>query len=197
MTNWFTDYHNSTDEQLMQLVANNNPAGVKELYKRYSKKLLSYLFRMLGGDEDKAQDFLQEIFLRIVDKAADFDSGQKFQTWVFSISSNLCKNEYRRLKVRNKTENDSDLDQHFSVKSDHECTIDYRDLESAIQKELMKIDDQHRQTFLLRFQQNYTIREISEILNCPDGTVKSRLHHTTRRLASKLQEYNPYLKEEK
>ena len=177
----------------MHLVAEHNPAGVRELYRRYNKRLLSYLYRMLGSDKEKARDFLQEIFLRIVDNAQNFNSDQKFRNWVFRVASNLCKNEYRRLRVRSQTDNDPDIDQHLSDLDDQDHRIDARDLESAIAKELLKIEDEHRETFLLRFQQQYTIKEISEILNCPDGTVKSRLHNTTRKLALKLKEYNPYL----
>jgi RNA polymerase sigma-70 factor (ECF subfamily) len=190
---WFTDYTKFSDEDLMHLIARNNTAGVKELYRRYNKKIYAFLYRMLGNDEDKAQDFLQEVFLRIVDKAGNFNPDQRFRNWVFSMASNLCKNEYRRLQVRQQTTNDPDIDEQPGDYNDPDAKIDQRDLQSAIFKELLKIDDEQRETFLLRFQQQYSIKEISEIQQCPDGTVKSRLHNTTRKLALKLKAYNPYI----
>jgi RNA polymerase sigma-70 factor (ECF subfamily) len=136
---------------------------------------------------------LQEVFLRIVDKAGNFNPDQRFRNWVFSMASNLCKNEYRRLQARQQTTNDPDIDEQPGDYNDPDAKIDQRDLQSAIFKELLKIDDEQRETFLLRFQQQYSIKEISEIQQCPDGTVKSRLHNTTRKLALKLKAYNPYI----
>jgi len=192
---WLTDYTKFSDEDLMHLIARNSAAGMKELYRRYNKKIYVYLYRMLGNDEDKTQDFLQEVFLRIVDKAGSFNSDQKFRNWVFSMASNLCKNEYRRLQVRNQTSNDPAIEEQPGDFHDPDDQIDHRDLQSAVYKELLKIEDEQRETFLLRFQQHYSIKEISEIQQCPDGTIKSRLHNTTRKLALKLKAYNPYITE--
>jgi RNA polymerase sigma-70 factor (ECF subfamily) len=192
---WFNDYTNFSDEDLMHLIARNNAAAMKELYRRYNKKIYAFLYRMLGNDDDKAQDFLQEVFLRIVDKASSFNSDQRFRNWIFSVASNLCKNEYRRLRVRHQTTNDPAIDEQPGDFNDPDDRIDQRDLQSAIFKELLKIDDEQRETFLLRFQQQYSIKEISEIQQCPDGTVKSRLYNTTRKLALILKAYNPYITE--
>ena len=115
----------------------------------------------------------------------------KFSTWIFSIASNLCKNEYRSKKVREIIENDADMDRHERVDKNQEQILEQNILEKAIQNELSEMDYERRSTFILRFQENYSISEIGEILNCSPGTVKSRLHYITRSLASKLKEYNP------
>ena len=109
----------------------------------------------------------------------------------------LCKNEYRRLKVREIVENESNLDRYRRDDQDYESKIDHNILEMAIQKILMQLDTDQRSTFLLRFQENYSIDEISKVLSCAPGTVKSRLFYTSRKLALCLKDFNPYPLKEK
>jgi len=196
MMKWPSHYKKLTDEALMSLVIAGKTAGIKELYNRYSNKLLFYFYRMLGGDEEKSQDFLQDVFFKILEKPGQFNPGLKFSTWIFSIASNLCKNEYRRLKVREIVENESDMDRHPREDQDYESKIDHNILETAIQKILMQLDTDQRSTFLLRYQENYSIGEISKIMNCAPGTIKSRLFYTSRKLALCLKDFDPYHVEE-
>ncbi len=86
----------------LRMVALNtqDTAAFDELYERYSTRLLHYFYRMLGKETEKAQDFLQDLLLKIVEKPHLFDTRQRFSTWVYTIASNMCKNEYRRLQVR-------------------------------------------------------------------------------------------------
>ena len=75
--------------------------------------------------------------------------------------------------------------------------LDQKDFKDKLFAEVEKFDEDHRSAFLLRYQQNFGVKEISEILGCPEGTVKSRLFYTTKKLAEKLKAYNPYNKEVK
>jgi RNA polymerase sigma-70 factor (ECF subfamily) len=189
---WSLSYKKYSDEELMNLIGNGNSVYLKELYNRYSKKLLFYFYRMLGGDEAKAQDFLQDVFLKIIEKPNKFDQKMKFSTWIFTIASNLCKNEYRRLKVRETTRNEPDLDHHEHIQSvDVLQKIDQEDFEKAIQSELKNMDPEQSTTFLLRYQESFSIKEISEILDCSPGTIKSRIFYITKKLSIRLKEFNP------
>lgn len=194
---WSASYNKFSDEELMSLIGNGDVAHLKELYNRYSKKLLYYFYRMLGGDEGKAQDFLQDVFLKIIEKPDQFNMNKNFSTWIFTIASNLCKNEYRRLKVRENTTNEPDMDYHEQkLINDQIQKIDNADFEMAIQAELNKMDPDQSSTFVLRYQENLSIKEIGEILNCSPGTVKSRIFYITKKLASRLKEFNPNTLEE-
>jgi len=194
---WSASYQKYSDEDLMSLISNGDIGYLKELYQRYAKKLLYYFYRMLGGDEEKAQDFLQDVFLKIIENPNQFNVNMKFSTWIFTISSNLCKNEYRRLKVREITQNEPDMDRHVQdIIIDQVEKINQNDFEKAIQNELRKMDSEQRSTFLLRYQENLPIKEISNILNCSPGTVKSRIFYITKKLASRLKEFNPNIIEE-
>jgi RNA polymerase sigma-70 factor (ECF subfamily) len=184
-----------TDEKLMQGVQRGKVSAFNELYDRYSRRLLSYFYRELGGDRDKAQDFLQEVFMKIVEKPQLFDTQRSFSSWIFTVAYNMCKNEYRRLNVRRSTENDLRLNQLSSrIEAEDHSTdrkIDEETFQKALLAELDQFGDGHRSAFLLRHQQNLSIKEIAEILGCSEGTVKSRLFYTTQKLAAKLKEFNP------
>lgn len=88
-----------TDEQLLPAIVNGSSKAFNELYQRYHKRLLYYFFRMLGNNKDLAQDFLQEIFYKVIDKSHLIDPKRKFSTWIFSVAHNMCKNEYRSKKL--------------------------------------------------------------------------------------------------
>jgi len=189
-------YQKFSDEQLMVTLQHGDTFAFDELYNRYNKRLLHYFYRTLGGDAEKAQDFLQDLFLKIVEKPRLFHTEKKFASWVFTLAHNLCINEYRRLEVRKVIENNGDMDGLApGFDEDYyyaEQTVDQKMFEKALLLELEKMEAGHRSVFLLRYQQNFSIKEISEILGCSAGTVKSRLFYTTRKLARKLKAFNPY-----
>ncbi len=153
---------------------------------------------MLGGDHDKAQDFLQDLFLKLVKRPDAFDTSKSFSTWVFAIAHNMCKNEYRRLEVRSRESIIAEL-QDVVCESDHIADIDFdidaRAFRRAVVEALEAFDPDQRTTFLLRYQESHSIREIGRILDCSEGTVKSRLFYTTRKLAGMLEALNPYTSE--
>ena len=189
-------YKKLCDEKLMQYIQRGDVSAFNELYERYSKRLLFYFYHELGGNEEKAQDFLQELFLKIVEKPNRFCTDRKFSTWIFTVAHNMCKNEYRRLEIRNIVDNEVDVHEIPSgIDCDYHPTernIDQEAFENALMTELEKLEDDHRSTFLLRFQQNLTLKEIGDILGCSEGTIKSRLFYTTHKLASRLKAFNPY-----
>lgn len=184
-------YKHTTDEQLMEFIQRGDAAAFDELYQRYSQRLLYYFYRMFGGDEDKAQDFLQDLFLKIIEKPSQFVSKQRFHNWIFAVAHNMCKNEYRRLSVRQIVGNTTSLDSVADGKDDNfiERQLDQQIFESQMLKELKGLNPDYQTTFLLRFQENRSIKEISEILACSEGTIKSRLFHTTKKLMEQLKEF--------
>lgn len=187
-------YKEFGDEKLMECVQRGDTSAFNELYNRYSKRLLFYFFRELGGDQEKAQDFLQDIFLKIVEKPDLFCTERRFSTWIFAVAYNMCKNEYRRVGVESVVDSTANMDgMSQDIDSDYhqlERNMDQKTFESALIAELEKFDDGHRSAFLLRFQENLSIKEIGEILGCSEGTVKSRLFYTTQKLATKLKAFN-------
>ncbi len=181
-----------TDENLILLVRKNDVDAFEELYARYSTRILNYFYRMLSGNHDKAQDFLQDLFLKLLQKAHLFKETERFSTWIYTIAHNMCRNEYRNQSVRLKAIQNGNIDVEMSNESESTSqNIDIKLLKRALDTEVNKLDENHRTTFILRFQENMSIKEISQVLNCSEGTTKSRLFYTTRDLTIKLKEYNP------
>ncbi|MCI0515865.1 sigma-70 family RNA polymerase sigma factor [candidate division KSB1 bacterium] len=179
------------------MIGQGDLAAFDEIYQRYSQRLLAFFVKALNGDRVKAEDFLQDLFIKIIDRPQRFDPEKNFATWIFTIAHNACKNEYRRLKIRKNIEPRPEAE--IAVSAMHE---DYLEIEKAIDqerlthyilKELAQFDATRRTIFLLRFQQNFSIKAISEIIGCSEGTVKSRLFYMIRKLAGKLKVLNPSL----
>jgi RNA polymerase sigma-70 factor (ECF subfamily) len=191
-------YNLFSDERLMELLQQGDAAGPEafdELYERYSRRLLIYFHRMLGGNHEKAQDFLQELFLKIVERPRLFNAEQRFRTWIYAVAHNMCKNEYRRLGISKIVESKADLEAIARAALDAEKQIenelDWKRFRAALFQELAKLGESHRATFLLRHQDGFSIKEISEVLHCSEGTTKSRLFYTAKKLAGQLSAFDP------
>jgi RNA polymerase sigma-70 factor, ECF subfamily len=183
-----TDY---TDEHLMQLIVSGDSVAFNHLYKRYNQRLIYYFYRMLGNSNEKARDFLQDVFIKLIDKAATFDPSRKFSTWIFCIAHNMCKNEYRRMGIRK----DVDIELYSEQLLDdaepcfEEQEIDIEQFTKQLFEELEYFDEIHKTAFLMHYREGFSMKDISQILEISEGTVKSRLFYTRKRLSDRLIKY--------
>ena len=97
-----------SDEDLMIAISKGDKRAFDEIYERYSGPLMGYFMRMLWRDREKAEDFVHDLFAKIIRKPELFDPSRKFKTWVFSVANNMCKNEYKKQEVRKNTSNGLD-----------------------------------------------------------------------------------------
>ena len=158
---------------------NGNPDAFNELYLRYKDRLLYFFFRMLGYDEEVAQDFLQELFMKLIDKPRLFNPSTKFSTWIYSVANNMCKNEYRRRDIRKiilKEDNPDRFPEHVDKEVNRDVLI------TEIFDHLDSLGETHKSVFLLKYREGFSNDEIVEILNLPMGTVKSRLFYTRKKI---------------
>ena len=191
-------YSGCSDEKLMHDLQQGEVQAFSELYRRYSERMLYYFYRMLGKDKQKAQDFLHDLFLKLLEKPELYDTTKKFSSWLFSIACNLCKNEYRRLTVRKQYSAEVQTNgphQYLNEELRIENRLDQEKFQKALFAKLDGFDPDHKLMFLLRFQENFPIREIARILDCKEGTIRSRLFYLVRNLAGSLKEFYPLLNE--
>jgi RNA polymerase sigma-70 factor (ECF subfamily) len=185
MFKFFTKTNNElTDEQLFQGSVNGCEDMFEKLYSRYKQRILYYFYRMLNNNESLAQDFSQELFFKILNKSELFNPDKKFSTWLSSIAHNMCKNEYRGREVRKIIVNSDQLDQF--IDEDKESGNEKQKSIELIYNELNKLDESHRTAFLLKYREGFDLKEISDILNLPIGTVKSRLFYARKKIASNI-----------
>jgi RNA polymerase sigma-70 factor (ECF subfamily) len=183
------------DEELMAALQGGRADALSELHGRYAPRLRAFFLRMLGGDAEKALDFTQDTFTRILENPAAFDVERRFSTWIYTVASNLCKNEYRRMAVRRRIDRpDADVSRVKGSSGEELArSVDLADFMEELTQALGKLDEERRTTFILRFQQDLSIKEIAEITGVSEGTVKSRLFYITRQLSGQLKHLEPLM----
>jgi len=151
---------------------------------RYQSRLLNFIYRTVG-DRERSEDLVQEVFIRVHRHLARFDQSKKFSTWIYTIASNLAKNE-----LRNRSRNPIVLFQTMTAGwEDEERPLEFEDpasrpddlfrkrhVRSLVEQTVAQLPLHHREVFVLRELEGRSYEEIAEITHCNLGTVKSRLN---------------------
>lgn len=169
----------------MAAITNGDQTAFSELYERFNERLFYFFYRMLGTDRELANDFLQDIFLKIIHKPELFKPDYKFSSWIFSVAHNMCKNEYRKREVRKHVQNEGNPDQ-FSDNFEPEYNKEKEQLIIEVFSELENLEESQRSILILKYKENFSLKEISEILDLPVGTIKSRLHYARLELSKRV-----------
>lgn len=155
-----------------------------ELVRRYQVRLLNFIFRMIG-DRERAEDLVQEAFVRVHRHLHRFDQSRKFSTWLYTIGSNLAKNE-----LRNRARSPLVFHESARAPGEHEGrTLEFEDsrsrpddlfanrhLRELVEATVARLTPHHRVVFVLRELEGKNYEEIAEVTNTNLGTVKSRLN---------------------
>lgn len=188
------EYASFSDEQLVIALAGGDQRAFDELYGRYARPLMSYFMRMLWKDREKAEDFMHDLFTKLVHRPELFDPSRSFKTWVYSVANNMCKNEYKKQEVRKNTSNG--LDGTYPVSDVNKNTLNeahHALFKERFDHEIGELDDKHREVFELRHFDGLSMKEIADVLAISEGTVKSRLFYATKYLAAGLKEFHPVI----
>jgi RNA polymerase sigma-70 factor (ECF subfamily) len=174
------------------LAGNRQALGV--LVTRYQNRLLNFIYRTIG-DRERAEDLVQEVFIRVHRHLHRFDQTRKFSTWIYTIASNLAKNELRNrsrnpLVLFQTIKKNWDADHRPLQFEDHTARPDdlyrKRHLKDMVDWAVTKLPEHHRTVFVLREIEGKTYEEIAEITNCNLGTVKSRLNRARNNFAREI-----------
>jgi len=179
-----------TDEELIAKFQDGDVGAYTQLVNRYKDRLFNFIYRFVY-DIDKAEDILQDTFLKLYTHKNSYREIAKFSTWLYTIAGNLAKTELRKLK-RRKTYSVSDLsrnDQEFVIKSPDgstELEAEAINIEKNIQKALNQLPKDFKTIIILRDIQELSYEDISRIVNVPIGTVKSRINRGRLKLQKLL-----------
>ncbi len=158
---------------------------------RYHVRLMNFIYRTIG-DRDRAEDLVQETFIRVYRHLHRFDQTKKFSTWVYTIAGNLAKNELRNrsrnpLVLFQTIKKNWDADHRPLEWEDNTYRPDdlyrKRHLKEMVEKAVAQLPEHHRMVFVLREMEGKTYEEIAEITNVNLGTVKSRLNRARNNFA--------------
>jgi RNA polymerase sigma-70 factor (ECF subfamily) len=180
-----------SDEDLMVKSGQGDRRCFEALYDRYADRLYIFFKQMLWQDDVMAQDYTQDIFMKIVQKPELYNPNKPFKTWIFSVANNMCKNAYRRKEVEGRASTELAY-RPASIANEGTSKLDYTSFNSALKDSLEGMDSAKRATFILRFKHDLSIRDIAVITETSEGTVKSRIFYTLKALAQELHAYNPY-----
>lgn len=189
------DLDELSDEKLVTAHLDGREGAFQELFHRYRDRLVHFITRKTG-DSDRAQDLVQEAFIRVTRHLHRFDTSKKFSTWVYTIASNLSKNELRNrsrspLVLFQKLTNSWDDDhrplqfEDFSMRPDD--LYRKRFLKRLVEDTVEELPEHHRLVFRLRELEGKSYEEISEITGVNLGTVKSRLHRARNSFAQRIE----------
>ena len=180
-----------TDSQVVQSFLDGNERAFGELVRRYDNRLLNFVYRTVG-DRERAQDLVQETFVRVYRHLHRFDQSKKFSTWIYTIASNLAKNELRNrsrnpLVLFQTIKKNWDADHRPLEWEDNSYRPDdlfrKRHLRELVEKVVQQLPEHHRLVFVLRELEGKTYEEISDITGVNLGTVKSRLNRARNNFA--------------
>ena len=179
------------DAQLAAEFLDGETRAFTVLADRYHARLLNFIYRMIG-DRDRAEDLVQETFVRVYRHLHRYDQNRKFSTWAYTIAGNLAKNE-----LRNRSRNPMVLFQTIKKnwEADHrplewednryrpDDLYRKRDLREKVEVAVAQLPEHHRVVFVLRELEGKTYEEISDITGVNLGTVKSRLNRARNAFA--------------
>ena len=163
-----------------------------ELVVRYQDRLLNFIYRTIG-DRARAEDLVQETFVRVYRHLHRFDPTKKFSTWIYTIASNLAKNELRNrsrnpLVLFQTLKKNWDADHRPLEWEDTQYKPDdlfrKRHLREKVEEAVRQLPEHHRIVFVLREMEGKTYEEIADITTCNLGTVKSRLNRARNNFAN-------------
>jgi RNA polymerase sigma-70 factor (ECF subfamily) len=164
----------------------------QELVDRYQTRLLNFIYRTIG-DRERAEDLVQEVFIRVYRHLHRFDRSKKFSTWIYTIASNLAKNELRNRSrnplvlfqaIRKNWQDDDRPLQFEDTTSRPDDLYRKRHLRDLVEQSVERLPEHHREVFVLRELEGKSYEEIAEITSCNLGTVKSRLNRARNAFAS-------------
>jgi RNA polymerase sigma-70 factor (ECF subfamily) len=177
-----------TDE-IIERCLNGDQAAWEAIVRMYRRKVFNVAYKFVGR-HDQAEDLTQDVFLKLYKSLDTFDRRANFQTWLISVSRNLCIDHYRSVRKERETIN-RDVDPSDFALASRDTRVDtqleQRDRVKLLRKALDKLAPTLRTAVMLRDIQELTYQEIADQLHLPEGTVKSRINRGRTELARQIQ----------
>jgi len=189
-----------TDTQLIRRIQAGETAAFEAFFTRYRQMITIHIARIVR-DDVVAQDLVQEVFLRVWTHASQWDGRGKVRGWLYRIATNLSLNQLRSIKrhPQQKLEmpaDDLDDDENYSIPSwmvdttalTPETTLEESEQQRRLWELINELPSEKREVFQMVYDDEMNIHRVASALDIPEGTVKSRLHHSRLHLRTRLSE---------
>ena len=184
-----------SDTDLIIQAQKGNQNAFEELVYRYDRNVLSIALKY-ANNEDDAKDLYQEVFIRVYRGLKNFRFQSEFSTLLFRITTNVCLTYKSRSKEHLRISIDKDFeDDEMEMTSKNELVYDGfspeeissgANIGELVNEAVESLSPKQKMTFILKHYEGYKIREIAEMLNCKEGTVKKYLFDAIKNLRKKL-----------
>ena len=188
----------SNDTELIMQTQRGNMDAFEQLVQRYDKRVLTIAAGYVNSSDD-AKDIYQEVFIRVYKGLSKFQYKSEFSTWLFRITTNVCLSHRMRGRRHTHTSldqevNDEDGQPHAlketltdntaADQQTHDAEISMR-----VEQALKTLSPRQKMVFSLKHYEGYKLKEIAEMMNCGEGTVKKYLFEATARLRKQLKDF--------
>ena len=180
MKNIFGD---NSDPDLIKAIGNRNHQAFERIVNRYKKPLYNFVYRYLQ-DHSSAEEVVQEVFLKIYQAAPKYKAvkNTKASTWIFKIAFNLSMNELKRRRRHSRLIGERVVESEMFAETKISGFAERREVMKSIMSGMRLLPENQRAALLLRVQQGFSYREISEILNATVSSVESLIYRARERL---------------
>jgi RNA polymerase sigma-70 factor (ECF subfamily) len=187
------------DEEFVSLCQKGDVDAFEVLVYRHQKRMFNLAYRMIG-DYEEAANLVQDAFLAAYRSLKSFKGKSRFSTWLYSILINHCKNRLKQLRVQRLHEafslNEPLLSPEGQIQSDPPSNdpsaledLETKDIQEKVQGCIGRLDSPFQEVLILRDIQGFSYEEIGEMLNLPEGTIKSRLFRAREALKDCLKKF--------
>lgn len=195
----------TSDENLMLRFAGGEAACFEELVRRYQGPMLGFIGRRIKP-RARAEELLQEVFVRVVKSRKRYTVQSKFRTWLYTIARNICIDEMRRKSRRPVTVPNSSVRDTAVGRGDErpkgvetlpatgqspESKAQGKEILVRIEGALDKLPEEQREVFVLRQLQGLSFAEVAEVLGISENTVKSRMRYALEKIRKSLVDLSP------
>jgi len=199
-----------SDEELLAAFLDGDAGAFETIVGRYRSPLYNLLLRSVR-DPQAAGDMLQEVFLRVIQRADKFHGGASFSTWIFTIARNLSVDHARRMQHRRHRSLDAPLgagegsegsgsgpamvDRVSAPDLGGERAVDSLEIQRRVTAAVELLPSEQREVFLMRQLHGLPFQDIADVVGVPVNTVKSRMRYALERLQQALAEFEDHLKD--
>jgi RNA polymerase sigma-70 factor (ECF subfamily) len=174
------------DLEALELVRRGDEAGATRLFQRWSGPLLKFTGRMLG-DVSEAEEVTQDVFLKVISRAGQYDGRASVASWLFAIAANACRDRLRRSSRRPSVSLDAVAEAH-----EPDLPVDLRLVERqrrvAVRRALAHLSDEQREVLVLARYHGLPYAEIARALSISEGAVKTRIFRAMETLKTLFSE---------
>ncbi len=177
--------HTQYSDQELVVQALFDPEAFSQIIERYQDKLLRYIMRISNVSVQDAEDILQETFIKAYSNLNDYDHSLQFSSWIYRIAHNQTISSYRKRSVRphgNSIEVDDVFINNIASDIDLDKDIEQSQLKELLQGAIQQLDIKYRDVLVLRYFQDRSYQEISDIIQKPSGTVATLLNRAKKKM---------------